>query len=127
MGHPATARKSAGPGLGEVIVEAPRFIDRERIFVNPPTIHIGSGSSQLKEIRFINHTGKKILVWLPNGHHYLDKKPEYLAKPILIEADKAVPLPVKPSPESGHYPYHIYCERIEDCAEGHSEPHVSCP
>jgi hypothetical protein len=125
MADPAVALETPRPG--EVIVEAARVIDRKRIFVNPPILHIGSGAPELPEIRFINHTRKKILVWLPNGHHYLNKDAAELEKPIPIDAGKEYPLPLKAGPEKGHYAYHVYCEEIENGAEGHSEPHVGCP
>jgi hypothetical protein len=126
MPKPATQPALEGP-FAKITLPRAIAVDRPRVFVNPPVVRIGSGETQLKNIQWVNRTGKTAWIWLPNGHHYLDVSPKKLLEPIEIEDGHEVHFRVKPVPREGHYNYHVYCDAIADNAEGHSEPHVTCP
>jgi hypothetical protein len=126
MSIPATELAFESP-FKQVILPSPITIDRPRVFVNPPTIHIGSGNSKLKTVVWVNQTGGDVLIWLPNGHKYLKGEAEdFLAlKP--IRAGESLPIEVRADCVDGYYHYNVYCKAIEGYAEGNSEPGASCP
>ena len=111
----------------EVILPSPIKIDRPRVFVNPPTIHIGSGESRLRTIVWVNKTEGNVWIWLPNGHHYLNGVAADFVPPKRIEKGERLPFEVRPDCVDGYYHYNVYCEIIDGYAEGNSEPGASCP
>jgi hypothetical protein len=42
--------------------------------------------------------------------------------PIVIPPGRQLVLQVFSAPVTGHYHYHVYCEEVQDCAQGDSEP-----
>jgi hypothetical protein len=126
MSTQATKRVLESPVM-QVILPSPTVIDRKRIFVNPPTIHIGSGGSKLKTIVWANQTGGDVLIWLPNGYNYLVGEPKDFLKPFKVHNGKDLPLEVREDCQNGYYHYNVYCKAIPGYAEGNSEPGVSCP
>lgn len=126
MSNPATERALVSP-VRQVILPAPIAIDRKRIFVNPPTIHIGSGDSRAKTIEWVNQTGGDIYIWLPNAHRYLIGKPEDFLKPFAVPNGGNLALQVSQTSEANYYHYNVYCRAIDSYAEGNSEPGVECP
>jgi hypothetical protein len=110
-----------------VILPPPITIDRERIFVNPPTLHLGSGSSRLKTIQWVNQTGGEVLIWLPNAYNYLEGNPGDFLLPKSIPVGRTLTFAVSPDCKDGYYHYNVFCKRINGYAEGNSEPGVSCP
>jgi hypothetical protein len=126
MSDPATEVAFESP-FKKVILPSPITIDRPRVFVNPPTIHIGSGDSKLRTIVWVNETGGDVLIWLPNAHHYLKGEAEDFLTLKTIDAGKMLPLEVRPDCVDGYYHYNVYCKAIDGYAEGNSEPGASCP
>jgi hypothetical protein len=117
-------------GLASVSVEIgkPVTINKARIFVNPPMVRIGSGATQIAQVTLVNNSGGDIRVWLPHGAKLFDDRSVAdWSVPFLIPKDTDRTLYVKPNPQEGKYDYHIYCEAIEDYAEGNSPPILSCP
>jgi hypothetical protein len=101
---------------------------REKIYVNPPIIHIGSGPKQLRDIRFRNNTGDKVRLWFPNGPQLFAKPPASdFENPFVIENGKELDFTLKPDLGVCFYHYHVYCDVIHDEAEGYSPPSLSCP
>jgi hypothetical protein len=111
----------------EVILPSPITIDRPRVFVNPPTIHIGEVDSRLKTIVWVNQTGDEVLLWLPNAYNYLEGKEEDFLTPIPIAAGGKLPFAVRSDCVDGYYHYNVFCKKIHGYAEGNSEPGASCP
>lgn len=129
MPNSATKPAHEKPKVIRVTILEPHLIDRERIFVNPPAIHIGYGDSPTT-IRWENQTGDLVKIWLPNADDYL-KRPsgEDFSKPFDVTPEKPLVLTVKedPKPKKNTYQYHIYCAKINGFAEGNSSPVVHCP
>jgi hypothetical protein len=126
MSTPATERALESP-IKQVTLPEPIVIDRPRIFVNPPTVHIGSGHLRAKTIEWVNQTGKDVLIWLPNGYRYLIGEPEDFLKPFTVHNGKELTRKVREDYQDGYYHYNVFCEAINAYAEGNSEPGVSCP
>jgi hypothetical protein len=129
MPNSATKRAHEKPIVKRVVILKPHVIDRERIFVNPPAIHIGYGDSPTI-IRWENQTGDLVKIWLPNADDYLIRPPDIdFSKPFDVTAEKPLVLTVKeePKPKKNIYPYHVYCAKINSFAEGNSSPVVHCP
>jgi hypothetical protein len=111
----------------EVTLDSPITIDRPRVFVNPPTLHLGSGNERLKTIVWVNHTGGDVLLWLPNAFNYIEGKPEDFLAAVHIPSGGKLPLAVRSNCVDGYYHYNAFCKAIGGYAEGNSEPGVSCP
>jgi hypothetical protein len=126
MSTPATKRAMSS-SMNQVVFGKPIKIDRERVFVNPPTFHL-CGENPPKAIRWENQTGGPVMIWLPNADHCLNRPPEGdFSKPFVIPPKGELLLTVKEHPKKGKYEYHVYCEVIKDYAEGNSPPNLSCP
>lgn len=119
------------PETGVLTVEIgkPIVIERARVFVNPPTVHVGTGAAQIREVQLLNKTGADVQVWFPHGAKLFDERTSVrsFAEPFLIAVGASRSLYVKEVPQEGQYSYHVYCEAIEDYAEGNSPPIASCP
>jgi len=127
-------------GTGTVLVPSPMPVDfpppikvpggRERVFVNPPVIHIGHGHSQLRDIQFTNHTGGTVRLWFPNGALLFTAPPDgypNFENPFVIERNQKLDLKLKSGCEYSSYYYHVYCDVIGNEAEGNSPPVLNCP
>lgn len=127
-------------GPGTVLVPSPMPVDfpkpvsvgpgRKKVYVNPPVIHIGSGQSQLRDIRFTNHTTGKARLWFPNGSTLFAGPPagySNFENPFVIDDGKALDLKLEPNLGYGTYEYHVYCDAISAEADGNSPPNLSCP
>jgi hypothetical protein len=113
-----------------VVVEfgKPVTINKPRIFANPPLVRIGSGSTQIQEVTIGNSSGGDIRVWMPLGAKLFDDRSvSDFSVPFLVPTGTSRTLYVKSNPQEGKYEYHVYCEVIEDYAEGNSPPHITCP
>jgi len=103
---------------------------RKRVYVNPPVIHVGHGSTQLKDIRFMNNTGGAVRIWLleaaslfagpPNGYKDFEN-------PFVVDPKGTLDLVLKPDLGYGDYYYHVFCDSIGHEADGNSAPVMSCP
>jgi hypothetical protein len=105
-------------------------IDRPRIFVNPPVIHIGNGKSRRKTVEWVNETGADVSLWFPNGEQVFDRRGESekgFANPFAIGSKKRLILYVKADCEDGRYRYAVYCPSLMEYAQGNSAPEVDCP
>jgi hypothetical protein len=105
-------------------------IDRPRIFVNPPVLHIGSGKSRRKTVEWMNETGADVSLWFPNGEQVflLPAEGEMGFKnPLAIGSKKRLILYVKADCEDGRYRYSVYCPSLREYAQGNSAPEVDCP
>lgn len=111
----------------QVVLRSPIMIDRQRVFVDPPSIHIGYGDSQLKFIEWVNQTGGDVLIWLPNGHNYLVGKPEDFLAPFTVSNGGRLTREVRRKYQGGDYEYNVFCKAIDGYAEGNSPPVVHCP
>lgn len=101
---------------------------RERIYVNPPVIHIGSGPTQLRTIRFENNTGGTVRIWLLNAAELFVRPLKDFENPFVVKAtDPPLDLEVKPGSKYGDYVYHVYCDAIGHEADGNSPPALACP
>ncbi len=106
----------------------PVTINKPRIFANPPLVHIGSGLAQIQEVSISNISGGDIRVWIPLGAKiFNDRSVSDFSVPFLVPNGTNRSLYVKSNPEEGKYDYHVYCEVIEDYAEGNSPPALACP
>jgi len=127
-------------GTGTVLVPSPMPVDlpppikdstgRNRVFVNPPVIHVGSGLSQLRAIQFTNHTGGTVRIWLLNAVSLFARPPKGykdFGNPFVVEAGGVLDLDLKPDLSHGDYVYHVHCDAIGREADGNSPPIVSCP
>ena len=109
------------------------ILDTRRVFVIPAKVHIG-GEDSPKEILWVNQTGGPVTIWLPNAGKYLNeyKDPQtqevhpFIA-PIPVAKDGVLNVSVKEEPPKGYYEYNIYCEVIQDYAQGESSPGCICP
>ena len=113
-----------------VNIEKPVMINKLRVFVNPPTVHVGSLAAQtvIDEVKINNNTGGDIRVWFPQGAKIFDvRSVSDWNSPFLIPKDQDRILRVKADPEEGEFNYNVYCDAIGDYAQGNSEPHVGCP
>ena len=124
----------AVPSHMPVDLPAPITVDpttgRKKVYVNPPVIHIGSGQSQLRDIRFKNNTGDKARLWFPNGAPLFAGPPagySNFENPFVIENGKELDLKLMPNLGYGMYEYHVYCDVIGAEADGNSPPNLSCP
>jgi hypothetical protein len=125
MSTPATRFATEIPK--QVVLRSPIVIDRPRVFVDPPTIHIGYGDSKLKVIEWVNQTGGDVLIWLPNGHNYLNGEPEDFLAPFTVSKGGRLAREVRGDCKDGDYEYNVYCKAIGGYAEGNSPPIVHCP
>jgi hypothetical protein len=128
-------------GTGPVLVPSPMPVDlprpikdstgRGRVYVNPPVIHLGSGSKQLHQIRFKNNTGGTVRIWLLEAADLFAGPPKGypdFKNPFVVGAtDPPLDLELKPDLGYGDYPYHVFCDAIGHEADGNSPPYVSCP
>jgi hypothetical protein len=128
-GRLAMAPRQAGK-MVIVDIGKPVMINKMRVFVNPPTAHVGSTALQsvIDEVKIVNRTGEDIRVWFPQGAKIFDARSvsDWNA-PFLVPKDQDRILRVKLEPEEGDYNYNVYCDAIGDYAQGNSEPHVACP
>lgn len=110
----------------DVVLTAPEQAGgRLRIFAVPPTIHLG-GPTPPKSIRWTNKTGQSIHIWLASVRSYLESTQD-LSQPIEVDAGDDLVVGVKYSTEQFEYDYHVFCDAIQNYADGNSPPHVSCP
>jgi hypothetical protein len=103
---------------------------RKRVYVNPPAIHLGSGSSQLPSIQFTNNTGDTIRIWLVNVASLFAHPPKGYKdfdNPFVVAAHATLDLDLKPSLGNGDYYYHVFCDAVGHDADGNSPPVMSCP
>ena len=103
---------------------------RKRVYINPPVIHIGHGSTQLRDLRFTNHTGGTARIWLLEAASIFVGPPEgypNFDEPFVVRAKDTLDLKLKPNLGYGDYTYHVYCDAIGHEAEGNSPPVLSCP
>ena len=120
----STGTVVAGPVQVNVVKQA---IDRhDRGFVVPPQVGIGIGPTKVPSVRWINGTGARARLWFPNGDEVFDPPPGGFSNPIDIPPG-GLTLQVKAAPNPGNYHYHVYCEAVKDCAQGHSEPRLDVP
>jgi hypothetical protein len=111
----------------------PRVVDstgKGRIFVSPPVIHVGSGSSQLKDIQFMNNTGGTVRIWLLNAASLFAGPPEGYSDfndPFVVKAGGKLDLKLLPDLKVDSYAYYVYCDKIKGEAEGNSPPRIDCP
>jgi hypothetical protein len=107
----------------DVILTTPYDIGgRRRIFVVPPNIHLGA----LKTIRWTNKTGGPVEIWLAAVRHLL-RSTKDLSKPIKLDPGRELVVGVEPTAEECEYEYHVFCEVINNFADGNSPPTMSCP
>jgi hypothetical protein len=136
MSTPATKpafESDQGPRR-KVFVTKPYDLEgKGRVLVIPATVHLDP--EELPEtIEFINQTGGPVTIWLPNGNHFLkpykdpgtDKVHEFI-QPIDVATTGELLVEVKEQVPNGYYEYNVYCNVIEDYAQGHSSPVVCCP
>jgi hypothetical protein len=65
---------------------------------------------------------------MPHGAKIFDERSvSDWSVPFLVPKDSNRTLYVKRNPQEGKYEYHVYCEAIEDYAEGNSPPVAACP
>ena len=133
-------------GTGTVKVPTPMPVDlppptppdatgRRRVYVNPPVIHIGIGHERLKNIRFTNHTGDTVRIWLleaasllvPPAKDNEGKEYKDFYTPIVVKPKGTLDVGVNPKSDYGDYYYHVYCDAIGHEADGNSPPGLSCP
>ena len=126
MSTQATERVLEQP-INQVTLPPAIVIDKERIFANPPTLHIGSQDSRLKTIQWVNQTGDDVFIWLPNGYLFLIGEPTDFLTPIKVSNGGKLAREVKEDCEDGYYYYNVFCKAIDGYAEGNSSPGVSCP
>jgi hypothetical protein len=103
---------------------------RKRVYVNPPVIHLGSGSSQLPSIQFTNNTGDTIRIWLLNVASLFARPPKGYKdfdNPFVVAAGRTLDLDLKPGLGNGDYYYHVFCDAVGRDADGNSPPVMSCP
>jgi hypothetical protein len=96
-----------------------------RAFVISPQIRIGMPPTVSKVI-WKNDTREDARLWFPNGGRVFKDQLDY-KNPLPIKPGGSKELEVKPNPELGDYHYHVYCEAVQDCAQGNSEPRLSVP
>ena len=96
-----------------------------RAFVDTPVLHIDSGPSQMRSVTWTNGTGAPATLWFPNGAQLFSDGVDF-SNPIDIPAG-GLTLNFRPGLPAFDHHYHIYCEAVGDCAQGNSEPRVSCP
>jgi hypothetical protein len=127
MSTPGTKIATESPK--QVVLRSPIVIGSPRVFVDPPTIHIGSGDAKLKTIQWVNQTGSDVLIWLPNAYNYLVGTPEDFLAPKPIIAGGILPIAVRQDCVDGDYDYHVFCKAIKGngYAEGNSPPVAACP
>ena len=121
----------------QVVLRSPIVIDRPRVFVDPPSIHIGYGDLKLKAIEWVNQTGGDVLIWIPNGYNYLNGKPEDFLAPFTVSDGRSLTREVRGDCKDGDYEYNVYCKAmggkdvsgkaIGGYAEGNSPPSAHCP
>ena len=130
-------------GTGTVRVPSPLIVNlplpipvdaksRQKVFVDPPVIHIGSGPSQVQAIQFTNNTGGTVRIWLLNVESLFAGPPKNNENkdfhiPFVVENNDTLDLDLKPDLDNGDYEYHVYCDAIPGEADGNSMPRVSCP
>ena len=125
MSTPAT-KSVPVPTRVHVNIEIHTIGGQDRAFVDSPHVRIGERSTQVPSVRWENRTRGKATLWFPNGGEVFDERPEGFSNPIDIP-EKGLELKVKEHPEKGNYHYHVYCEVVKDCAQGHSEPRLDVP
>jgi hypothetical protein len=135
MSTPATKRALEKPEpVQKVLLTKPYdIVGRKRIFVLPAIVHLG-GENPPKTIEWVNQTGGPVTIWLPNADHYLKpyEDPEThkvhdFIKPFPVATKGELRLTVKDHPPKCYYEYNVYCEVIENYAQGNSAPVMSCP
>jgi hypothetical protein len=103
---------------------------RKRVYVDPPVIHIGKGSTQLRKLRFTNNTGDKARFWFLIGAALFVAPPrgyKDFTNPFVVDAGDALDLELKPDLGYSYHEFHVYCDVIGNEAEGSSPPGISCP
>ena len=116
----------------EVLLQ-PLSIDTLRVFVNPPEVCIGEGSTKLLTVQWINNTSEVAWLWMPNGDQYFKKPSEhdfstpFRIKPEPVPKEDRLTFAVKDEPKKVRSQYQVYCEAIKGYAEGNSPPVVDCP
>jgi hypothetical protein len=135
MPTPATKRALEKPeAVQKVLFTKPYDIEgRKRVFVIPAIVHLDDENPP-KTIEFINHTGGPVTIWLAAGGHFLKprKDPkthevhEFVA-PFDVPMKEPLVFDVKENLPKGYYEYNVYCEVIDNYAQGNSSPGMSCP
>ena len=121
-----------GPVLTVTLSNKIGIGDRYRVFVIPSTIHIG-GEKSPQAIKWVNETGGPVKLWLPALGKILNHpKTQDLSAPIdLADGATSDPFVVNDKRMWGKeefcYHYNVYCDSIQDYAQGDSEPVLSCP
>ena len=100
---------------------------QDRAFVLPPEIHVGIGATKVPSVQLRNGTGGRVWLWFPNGENVFDPPAAGFSNPTQIQDGGVLTLNVTARPNPGGYHYHLYCEAVDDCAQGNSEPKVGCP
>jgi len=123
------------PSDSVIELPAPITVNKARVFVNPPKLGIGSGNKRLTVVPIVNNTGSTVRIWFPQGKLLFDsfsngttyeRSPDF-SQPIAVAHKSSLNLYVRSNPKDGQYQYHVYCEAIEDYAEGNSPPVMICP
>lgn len=107
---------------GTLQVVFPAKNSDNKIVINP--VHIGSATT----VDFINRTGGVVRLWIPKGASLFDPLPSGQDfNDLAIKDGDILALSVLNTPTYGAYPYHVFCESIDDYARGGSPPNLSCP
>jgi hypothetical protein len=127
----ATAGATAGARV--VVVNLPPPIqpggDRSRVFVKPAHVRIEMPPEQVQAVQFNNNTGDVVKLWIPTGAALFkppDKHPGFDHE-IEIPDKGHKTLDVLPHPTRGRYLYQVYCNAINNYAEGNSAPEITVP
>ncbi len=108
---------------GSLMINFPAVNAQKEVVIAPASI--GSNAA----VVFTNNTGGVVRLWIPNGDSLFAAPPQGRTNynDISIPNGQAVQLDVKPAPTRGVYPYHVFCNSIDDYARGGSPPVMSCP
>jgi|HubBroStandDraft_2_1064218.scaffolds.fasta_scaffold145039_2 hypothetical protein len=130
MSHPATRRALAKP-IRTVVLPAPTEVNstkKKKVFISPGTIHLAY-PNKAKTIVWANNTGAAVNIWLVNVQDvFFALQGEDLSQPQKIDDGKEFAVGVEDNVPSLYLKdYQVYCEAIDDYADGDSSPHVGCP
>jgi hypothetical protein len=117
-----TGTATVGPIQVNIVKHA--VSGKDRGFVVPPHVAMGTGTAKVPSVRWINGTGGSARLWFPNGDEVFQPPAGGFSNPIEIPPG-GLTLQVKASPNAGDYHYHVYCDSLKECAQGNSEPRIS--